>query len=247
MQVPLYLDWTFWAVVVAALALVLSQLPPIYQLVRRAKLGIEIYTRAHLTHKIGNPNVQLHIILSNAGGRSVPVRGVALAIRRDGKDIAVLPAQNYLQDPNSERTVLFTRFSLKPREEWAYIVNFLNYFSRTDEKKYRAAELALKNDIMSKRQLAENKDTLVEADHAYVEPLIAMFNDKFIWQPGEYQIRIAVDAVPRRAGLEKTYRFTLFESDSAEFTAAKDDFRTGDGIYWNSGNHPGVLVQLVEA
>ena len=39
-----YLDWQFWAAAVAALALVLSQLPPIHLLVRRAKLGMELYS-----------------------------------------------------------------------------------------------------------------------------------------------------------------------------------------------------------
>src|SRR3990172_1109484 len=113
--VPLYADWSFWAVVVAAIAILLSQLPPVHQVVRRAKLTMELYTRAHITHKVGNPNVQLHIILSNVGGRSIRIRGMALKVRRDGKDLAALPAQNYLQNPNDERTVLFTTFSLSPK------------------------------------------------------------------------------------------------------------------------------------
>jgi len=241
--VPLYADWSFWAVVVAAIAILLSQLPPVHQVVRRAKLTMELYTRAHITHKVGNPNVQLHIILSNVGGRSIRIRGMALKVRRDGKDLAALPAQN----SNDERTVLFTTFSLSPKEEWAHIVNFLNYFARPHEKKYRAAEVALKRDIAEKKKIPENEKVLVHAEAVFVEPFNQMFDAWFIWQPGEYELRIEVDTAAERARIAKTYRFTLFESDSDELLAAKEDFRLGDGIYWNTGNHPGVLVQLVEA
>lgn len=244
---PFYSDWTFWAVVVAALALVLSQLPPVHQMLRRSKLAIELYSRVHIAQKIGNPNVQLHIILTNTGGRSVKIRGATLTVRREGKEVATLPAQNYVPESDNDRTVLFTSFTIKPKEEWAHIVNFLNYFSRSDEKTYRAAEATLKRDLGNKLKLAEGKGDLVEADPVNVEPFVAMFNSKFVWQPGEYEIHIAIDAVPKTKGLEKKYRFTLFETDSAELAKAKDDFRLGDGVYWNSGNHGGLVVQLVEA
>jgi hypothetical protein len=166
--VPLYLDWAFWTVIVAAIAIVLSQIPPIHQLVRPGKVSLEFYSRVHLTHKVGNPNVQLHIILTNVGGRSIRVKEMILRLRRDGKDVATLPAQNYLQKQDDKAGIFFTGFPLKPKDEWAHTVNFLNYFSRPDEKKYRAAESALKANIIDKRQLPENKDRLVEADTEYV-------------------------------------------------------------------------------
>src|SRR3972149_310835 len=98
-NLPLYLDWSFWAVIVAAVAIVLSQLPPVHLLIRRGKLDIEPYSRILITHKVGNPNVQAHLTLTNIGGRIVRVKGITLKIKRDGKEIAVLPAQNYHQNP----------------------------------------------------------------------------------------------------------------------------------------------------
>jgi hypothetical protein len=245
--VPLYLDWSFWVVIVAAIAVVLSQLPPIHQLVRPGKLVMELYSRIAVSHKVGNPNVQLHVILTNAGGRSVRVKGITLRLRRDGKDVAVLPAQNYLQEPNDKSTLLFTSFSIKPKEEWAHIVSFLNYFSRADEKKYRAAELALKTDIREKKELPENKDRLIQADNKNVKPFAEMFDEKFVWQPGEYEMQVTIESPGKKTRVERKYRFTLFESDSIELSAAKRDFKFGDGIYWDSGNHIAVLVQIVEA
>jgi hypothetical protein len=246
-SVPLYLDWTFWAAFMAAIAIVLSQIPPISQLIRPGKLAMELYSRIHLTHKVGNPNVQLQVILTNTGGRSVRVKGITARVSRDGKEVAVLPAVNYMQEPNDKTTVLFTSFWVKPKEEWAHLVNFLNYFSRADEKKYRAAELVLKTDIQDKKKLPENKDNLVEADNNHITTFDEMFDEKFIWQPGEYELRVTVESPTKKPWAELKYRFTLFESDSTELSGVKRDFKLGDGIYWNSGNHMGVIVQIVEA
>lgn len=160
--VPVYLNWQFWAATMAGVAIVLSQLPPLHLLLRRAKLGMELYSRAHLTHKVGNPNVQLHIILSNLGGRGIRVRGITLAVRRDGQEVSTFPAQNYLPDPAASQTVLFTPFPIKPKDEWAHIVNFLNYFSRDDDKAYRAAERAIRAAISEKKKLPETEKILGE-------------------------------------------------------------------------------------
>lgn len=247
MNVPLYLEWSFWAVVVATVALILSQLPPVHILIRRAKLELELYSRILMQHKVGNPNVQFHLILTNTGGRSVKIKGIMLGIKREGKDVGTLPAQNYLQNPNDKTTVLFTSFSLKSKEEWAHIVNCLNYFSRADEKKYRNAEFKLKEDIAQKRKLPENKDLLVEADSKHVDEFVRMFDEHFVWNPGEYELHISIETSDKKKDIGRDYRFTLFESDSNELSRSKDDYKYGDGIYWDSGNHTGVVVQIVEA
>lgn len=137
---------------------------------------------------------------------------------------------------------------MKPNEEWAHIVNFLNYFSREDEKKYRSAESILREDILSKRNIIQNKETLAEAANHFVTPFIEMFSDKFIWHPGEYKVTISIITSNDNANVMKNYRFTLFESDSNELSKSKDDYKYGDGIYWDSGRHAGVvIIQLIEA
>ena len=246
-DVPLYLNWSFWTVVIAAIAILLSQLPPVHILLQRAKLDIELYSRIYLTHKVGNPNLQLFLILNNTGGRVVKIIGSTTTIKRDGIQIAKLPAQTYLQNPNDITALLFTRFLLKPKEEWAHSVNFLNYFSRSDEKKYRDAESKLKTDIFKKREEQQNKEKFVDAENELVTVFLEMFNEKFLWIPGEYEISVSIDAKPTKASIEKNYRFTLFESDSKELSKSREDYKLGDGIYWQSGNHPGVNVQIKEA
>ena len=176
---PQFLDWSLWAVVVAAVAVVLSPIPPIHLLLKRAKLDFELYSRIHITHKVGNPNIQLHLLISNVGGRLIKVKGISISLKRDGQDIGSFPAQNYQQVPSNTNTVLFTRFLLKPKEEWAHFVNFLDYFNRADEKKYRSFESELRANISSKSGQSQNKVQGVEADIQYVEPLLEFFKATF--------------------------------------------------------------------
>jgi len=150
--VAFYQDWTFWTFVVAAVAIILSQIPPLHILLKKAKLDIELYSRINVTHKIGNPILRCHLILRNIGGRKLRVMGITIYVKRDGKDIASLPGQLYYLDPYDTTALLLTKFSLEPNEEWAHIVNFLSYFSRVQEKKYKAAESELKKDIFEKKR-----------------------------------------------------------------------------------------------
>ena len=99
---------------------------------------------------------------------------------------------------------------------------------------------------MEKTKLIENKDRLIEAEKSLVSEFLDMFDEKFVWLPGEYELHVSVKASDEKANTSKNYRFTLFESDSDELSRAKEDYKLGDGIYWNSGNHPGVIVQIVE-
>jgi hypothetical protein len=48
------MDWSFWAVVVAAIAIVFSQLPPIHYLIKKVKIDLELYSKISITHKVGN-------------------------------------------------------------------------------------------------------------------------------------------------------------------------------------------------
>lgn len=209
-SIPIYRDWSFWAVIVAVSALVLSQLPPIHILLKSAKLDFELYSKISLTHKVGNPNLQLHMIIINDGGSNVRIKGIEATVIRDGKKVAVLPAQNFLQKATDKNNVLFTSFSLKPNEEWGHIVNLLNFFDRNEEKVYRKHEEKLKSDLVEKRKLSkENKNKLLQADSINVEPFHKFFADHFIWTSGEYELIVKVITDTEKANIEKSYRFNL--------------------------------------
>lgn len=235
-------NWSFWAVVLSALAIVLSQLPPVRYWFKGAKIEIELYSRIFLTHKVGNPNFQAHVILTNTGGRSLRIRSISLEFARNGTHVFTLPAQTYLQDQTDKDAVLFTPFVLRAEEDWSHIVNFLNFFGREDEKRYRDIESALRQDIVDKKN--RQPDMLVEADEKNVKPLKEFFEEKFSWHAGEYQLTVVVKG--DKAESRQTYRFTVFESESDELRKHIDEYKYGARVYWepSEGAMAGISVQV---
>lgn len=242
--VPFYQDWRFWSFAIAGLALLLSQLPPVLSWFRRGQLDVEVYSFIHLTHKVGNPNVQLHLIISNVGARAVRVKNVSLEFSRAEGGQFSLPAMNYLQNPSDKTTILLTSFTLKPKEDWGHIVNFLNVFSRQDEREYRRLETALKNEIIRLGEGISKPTRLLEAAPQFYQQLVRSFEQRFRFEPGEYTLTLRIAAEPASAGVERTYRMTIFESDTAELRRYAEDYKYGAGIYWQMESHTGIIVPI---
>lgn len=244
---PLYFNWSFWAAIAAIVAIILSQIPPLYLLFKKAKLDIELYSRILVAHRIGNPNLNCHVILNNIGGRNLRVKDISARIERDGISIVILPAQSYEDNPNDINVIPLTSVTLKPKEEWGHIIHFLNFFNRSEEKDYKEAEGLLKDDIYKKRAAESNWKVLVKAEPKFVEPLLNMFEKMFIWEPGEYKLTLTISAEPFKKEIQKRYRFTFFESDSKELRKYTEDYDTGTGVHHESfDRHPGISVQITE-
>src|SRR5438093_9166057 len=111
---PILLNWSFWAGIIAALALLLSQLPPIKILLRPIRLRVEPYDRLGLSHWLGNPQINLHLALTNTGGRKVRILSAELMLQQEGGSSFPLPAQSFVASGTSQGSFLFTRFALKP-------------------------------------------------------------------------------------------------------------------------------------
>jgi hypothetical protein len=240
-------DWKFWSFFVALVALILTQLPPIVLWFKKAKLDLELYSKVHLTHSVGNPNVQMHLILRNIGGRNIRVKGISVGIERDGKMIGSLIAQTYLPDASNNQSVLLTSFSLAPNDEWSNRVNLLNYFDREEEKSFKTSEKILREEILRlRKQLEKGDKTAVKVTNEFIQPFIEIFQDKFIWKPGDYKFHISVKTLNEESDIKKTFRFILFESQSEDLKSYVKDFNIGAGISYEINEHSGVLVQVEE-
>ena len=65
--------WTGVTGVVAVAALVLSQVPPLRVLLRRAKIDVRPHSRITISHWMGNPNFHHLLFIANDGGRRVTI------------------------------------------------------------------------------------------------------------------------------------------------------------------------------
>lgn len=244
---PLYLDWAFWAVVAAGISIILSQLPPVLSWFRTAKIDLDVYSKVSITHKVGNPNLQLHLIITNVGGRKVRVEGINVTLTREGGELVSLPAQNYLQNQHDKNVSLLVPFSLSPTKEWAHIVNFLNYFDRIDGNNYQRIEDEMRTHLRDNLEtLKEQPHSTLEHDVALVTEAIEFFNSKFIWKSGEYIMLVNVCTSDELANISKEFRFTIFESHTDQLKQITEYYKTGGGIYWTPSIPLNVVLPILE-
>jgi len=247
-QAPFFLDWTFWAAVVAVLALVLSQLPPVRVLLRRTRLSMQPYDRLNVTHWLGNPNVNLHIQLLNTGGRTVRVRSLTLELSTDEGVKLSLPAQTFSRADGTPGTFLFVPFGLEPDKEWANFVGFFAPFNMTDERTSKQLIKELKSDIGVKlrdlSQEARDQKELVEGQAACVAKLQEFFRNHNKWGPGEYTATLKVQCTPDRGSQVRKFRFTLFEADVQELEERACRYKYGAGVYFAEPDQTEVYPRI---
>jgi hypothetical protein len=247
MSVPFYADWKFWSFVASAIAIVLSQIPPLRVLLRRSKLSIDVHDRIWVTHDIGYPVVDLFVALSNDGGKPVTVKGFELRIEREGGTPVVLHARSYFETTSSQSPLLMVPQTLLPEARWGHPVKFLMDVPRLEEREVATHRLALQSDIAGKvaRSKVEGRGgQLQRAEPERVVPLRRLFEQHFSWLAGDYRIDLVVksDDGDRRAA----YKFVLFESESDGLRALADDYETGEAVFFVS-NRPAVFPRLTPA
>ena len=242
--VTFYHDWTFWSFVAATVAVVLSQIPPVLQLLKRSAVDIEVFNHLLINHKAGIPGAQLHIILRNAGGRSLKVSGLELVFERAGQPSLTLPAVGYFANPTDREAVLQTAFTIPPKGEWAHVVNFYRRLPRPDERTFRQLLSNLRADIVAKRQGLRNERDNVTGDDVNFLPFVQRYEANPPWQPGDYTITVRVHTTPVASGQEAKHRMVIFESDEAELREYTAGYKYGWGILFPVHDQPGVAVEL---
>jgi len=248
---PLYLNWTFWTAVVAVLALVLSQLPPVRVLLRRPRLIMQPYDRLNVAHWLGNPIVNLHVQLLNTGGRPVRVRSLVLELSTEGDLRLSLPAQSFTSAGLAGDSFLFTPFGLEPDKEWANFIGFVAPFSMGDERTSKQLIKELKTGITLKlrdqTQEARDRKEFVEGDASCVGRLQEFFKNHNRWRPGEYTAVLKAQCTPEEASQVRKFRFTLFEADVQELEERASRYKYGFGVYLTDPDQTEVYPSIKDA
>ncbi len=240
---PFYLELEFWSIVIAFIAILLSQVPPVKLWFKKAKLEIDTYESLWISHHIGNPLVQINLILKNVGGRTISVNKIFINVFRDGEKINILHLKNYLDKLNDTSYLQFGKFELKPNEDWNHGARFLNFFSREDSKKYKEADRKIKNEI-EKLKTPTEPNKIIKVDKSFTKPFIELFDKHFQWKDGNYSLDIHVETENDTANIVKTIKFTIFESLKEEFENDKNRYESGDRIFWYSDNYHGEWIDI---
>lgn len=241
--VAFYQDWKFWSFAVSFTALVISLVPHAKRLAK-AKLEGDFYRHLVVTHKVGNPNAQLFVMLTNSGGKNLRIRSMRLQIKRG--DISFnLNGMSYFHQSGDKESLLLTPFRLASgAAEWGHIVVFYSAMSPQELRAFKSIQGNMREDIVAKRAGLSADGPVVEVDAANLKPALAHFDRKFKWEPGEYEVTLQVETDPPNAFQPKQLRMTIFESDSAELKETRDRLKFGFDIL--IGDAPSVLIELQE-
>lgn len=105
-------------------------------------------------------------------------------------------------------------------------------------------ESAIRQNIISKRDILVDKNQLVSADNSFVDPILKFFESKFCWEYGEYEIFFRVVTNLPNVSFNKKYKITIFESESSELRAYSDEYKYGFGVFLNPPNNIGIAISL---
>jgi hypothetical protein len=250
-EVPFYSDWRFWQWTVSVSALIVSLAPHIYNhLIKGAKITLDLGRRIVVHHTMGNPNVTLFLIIQNVGGKTVKVRSITLELKKDGKCYTI-PAQSYYPEISEPKLAILPPFRLAANVDWTHNVYLFPAFSRENQIKYQKISSDLKSNILPKIPVVAvpggpgTPGNYIEADAQFAHAVIEFFNQNFMWEVGEYTGTITVNTEPKKATISKTFRFTLFESESTELRNYSNDYKYGLGVYFfNSERQPGIGADI---
>lgn len=242
--IPFYLDWKFWSFAVSFLALIISLIPQLARF-KRAKLVCDVYKKMALTHKVGNPNAQLFVILTNAGGKKLRIENMHLEFKPNGEKPFSITAMDYAHTPGDKGNVLMTPFRLSAGEEWGHLVNFYTDLSQQENRTFKTLQAAVRTDIATKRKgFAEDSTDVVEVDTTTLAPVLAYFDRKFKWEAGEYEVTLYITTEPKAAFESIKLRTTIFESDANELREERESLKFGSDLLY--GGASTVVCELTE-
>lgn len=242
---PFYQDWTFWSFVAAAIAIVLSQIPPISKLISRPKLEFDLYGNLGISQEKGYPNVAATLGIRNTGAVPIRVGLINVQLLRGGKELAVLTALNYLPTPESKQTVFLAPITIQPHSEWIHQVVFFEKLTQSDNKALGQLAADAKADIVKKTeaQRAKNpsKNSVVQLSPELKERIKRLHDSKFIWKAGEFEFEISLE-IDKIKEAKKRYRFTLFESDINQMSEELKRADIGAGIAFPDQSKSSIVV-----
>jgi len=252
MPTPLYLDWTFWSFVVAAAAIVLSQLPPLRSLLHRPQLELDAYGRMLVTHLMGYPNIEMTLGVRNPGGKQVRVRCVSLSLFSQGRETTKLEGASYFPSPLPQSpSVILTPFVLAPGDERIHAVRFIQRLPQHADRVLGQLRAEVRQDLIAQldaRRGASDSapsEELVSVNAQLAQRLDDEFARNFRWTTGEHEVVFRVET-EELGMIQRRYRFTLYESDieSMREIAARHKYGFGVVPSINDDRAIPVLVDL---
>ena len=226
--------WIAVSGIVATIALVLSQFPPIRQMIRGTDVRVSTPEEIYLWHDLGKIGVSVSLDIYNAGGYSVNISKVECAIlENDTGKVFNLPARTYRTE-NGYSLSLGT-ITLSPDQHWTHDVACFNSFTRAELEQVNDLKSRIRADIVDKQDKlpAQDRDyTWIVLDNKLYQEAVNFFKQKFeLTHEGSYRFFIKVTSDSGETLKVQGFDFTLYKSNIQGLKGiAERDYKFGAGI-----------------
>ncbi len=228
-----------WSMFIAAIALILSQLPPVTHWMPEKKLKGAIATRLALSSTLGFINYGINLQIFNEGNRKVKITNLDLELIDPSGHKKKYSGESYndFYYQNGIPVAYPIDFiTIDPNNSWSNQVNFVLPLTEEQDKFVNEVKLQVINDLTNKRQKTTimTINVMCEADKNIVDKACNYFTNNLSDQLsiGKYEaIVIAKDA--SGSILFKTpFKFHLYDHHKKIIESQKDDLKYGIGILY---------------
>lgn len=246
---------------IGLIALILSQLRPIREMIKGTKLRINVADFAQFYHFFGNTNMSLWIDLENVGGKSISVREISCFLKsKSSGEIQTVIAKTYwltlTLGTDNPTELPISEIVLNPGDRWSGYLHFWGrqVFDKSIEIKVKSITKKIRDDI-EKKLNQQKKDMsgppkdelpLVEADPKLINEAEKIVNTLRKLEVDEYDLLVvAYGGTKNKSPLKILgYDFTLFETDIRDIFEDIEDYKYGYGVYLKSEKTKWVRVQI---
>jgi hypothetical protein len=229
-------DPAVWSVLIAIAALVLSQIPPVSQLLKGRRVRMMLARQFSVWHVMGRVHVDIVVGIRNVAGRDIFISRIDCFVVDDqgrGRSLAV---PTYLQAASGSDASEFVLngLLLAPGDYWSHILRCSEEL--TDREQDELEEIRRRFDAAGISDFAPQNEgaTLPEADAALLDQAVGYFNRHFWLLSGHYRLLITAtsqsgngkDVVAGVAGCG----FTLYDGNIVALRSIVDKYRYGFGV-----------------
>jgi hypothetical protein len=235
-----------WSALLATIALILSQLPPIKQLIKGKRLRMVIADIAQFSHVFGNTNLSLWIDLENVGAKMITVDRIKCYLTRRDGPTQILNARTYWMTESLTREkqleLPFALISLKPGDKWSGYVHLWDTkaWSKAVESKTKSLISKMRADITTKAMKRDkeltaipmNERPVVEADLSLMNEINDLVKSLKRIEEGDYELLVGAYEESSPAPIKMLgFNLTIFETDAREIFEDMEDYKYGFGLH----------------
>jgi hypothetical protein len=210
----------WWTVGLAALSVLLTQLPPIRQWFKGAEPRLTVAPFCGLDHYFGHIRLGLNIDIHNTGPSVAAIDRIICILQGPGYDKERLQAY-FLQSSDTYSARQLRQVWVVPHDHWGEMVICHKLWSDTEQAEINRIKVVMSDPMTStlKRQQASNAAT-------------ALFHQHFKLQTGEYQLAVALLAADSKPFTMSGHTFMVYDYQLLHLKEILQNYMSSAGSTW---------------